>query len=158
MNSENKFLHNLLSYAIFIKGLSGLLEFAGSMVLFFIASRPVTFTMNILFSFVLAHDPDDPIANLVIKLLGEMSKSTRLFGATVLLIFGLINLFLVIAIWKEKFWIYPSAAIVIMFLIVYQIFRFSHTGSIALFLLTLLDILIVFLLFREYSIHMRKRF
>ena len=151
-----KFFHNLLNIAILLKGLNGLFELAGSLILFFFASKPVTAAMQFIFYNELAHDKDDLIANFVVNLLGEMSRSTRLFSATVLLILALINLCLVIAIWKEKYWIYPSVAIVIILLVIYQIFRFSHTGSIILFLWTILDIIIVYLLIREYIYHRNK--
>src|SRR5215469_7180805 len=49
---------------------------------------------------------------------------------------------LVIALWMNKLWAYPLAILVFAAFVVYQSFRFTHTHSLGLVLLTIFDVAI----------------
>jgi uncharacterized membrane protein len=56
----------------------------------------------------------------------------------------------VTALWFDKLWAYPLTMAVFAAFSVYQVYRFAHTHSLALALLTVFDVLIIYLTWEEY--------
>ena len=67
-----------------------------------------------------------------------------------LLSHGVIKAVLIVGLLREKLWYYPVAIIVFVSFILYQLYRFNHTHSIWLLLITLLDIVVIWLTWHEY--------
>jgi uncharacterized membrane protein len=103
----------------------------------------------------LTEDPDDWIATTIIRAVQHLSADTVLFATAYLIIHGLIKLFLVAGMLLKKSWAYPLSLWFLAAFIVYQCYRYTHTHSIALILLTALDLAAAFLIWREYQ--SRKR-
>ena len=61
---------------------------------------------------------------------------------------GLLILFC--ALWREKLWAFPVALWFIALFVVYEIYRFTHTHSIALLIFALLDVCVAWFIWREY--------
>ena len=76
--------------------------------------------------------------------------SARHFTSVYLIVHGLIKAFLVTALWFDALWAYPTTMIVFGLFSVYQLYRFTHTHSLALIVITFFDLLIIFLTWREY--------
>jgi uncharacterized membrane protein len=72
------------------------------------------------------------------------------FAAMYLLLHGLVKIVLVIALWMNKLWAYPLAIFVFAAFVFYQMFRFTHTHSLGLVLLTIFDVAIIYLTWMEY--------
>ncbi len=104
-----------------------------------------------IFKHELLQDPTDILANYLIKASHNVSFSTLSFAAVYLMIHGFIKIGLVTGLWFKKLWAYPLAEIVLSLFIIYQLIRFSRTHSLILILLTLLDIVILFLVSHEYK-------
>jgi len=73
-----------------------------------------------------------------------------LFAAAYLIVHGLIKLFLVASLLLGRLWAYPLSLWFLAAFIVYQCYRYLHTHSISLVLLTVFDLAVVFLIWREY--------
>jgi uncharacterized membrane protein len=58
----------------------------------------------------------------------------------------------VIALLKNKLWAYPWSLVVLGSFILYQIYRFTFTHSLALIVLTVFDLAVIWLIWREYQI------
>jgi uncharacterized membrane protein len=67
-----------------------------------------------------------------------------------LVLHGLIKAVLVTALWFDALWTYPLTIAVFSAFSGYQLYRFTHTHSLALILFTLFDVLIIYLTWREY--------
>jgi len=152
---RQKTLHTLFLISVWIKGVAGLLEtIAGVLCLFItpvaLKSLVVSFTAP-----ELSEDPDDWIATTLMRAVQHLSADTTLFAAAYLIIHGLIKLFLVAGMLLGKLWAYPLSLWFLAGFIVYQCYRYTHTHSIALVLLTVLDLAVAFLVWREYQ--SRKR-
>lgn len=148
---KDTILHDSFVVGITIRGIYGLLELIGGIILFFRGSEPVVRIVAALFRHELAHDPTDMIANYSVNASQHLSQSTIEFLAIYLLIQGIVKVGLVTALWLKKVWAYPLAGVVLTVLVVYQIIRLFKTHSKLLFFFTLLDIMILALLHSEYG-------
>ena len=99
----------------------------------------------------LIEDPKDKIANWFIGLAGHFSASTQAFIAIYILIHGIVKIFLSISLWKNKKWAYPFAIVMLGLLALYQIYRITHTHSIILGILTIIDFGVIWIIWKEWK-------
>ena len=99
----------------------------------------------------ISEDPRDSIANFLIKLGNNFSGGIHTFAFVYLVCHGIINIFLAVALLKNKIWAYPWAIGGFSIFIIYQFYRYSNTHSSLLLFLTLFDILIVLVILLEYK-------
>jgi uncharacterized membrane protein len=76
--------------------------------------------------------------------------SARHFVSIYLMLHGLIKAALVTALWFDAPWAYPLTISVFSIFSGYQLYRFSHTHSPVLIIITIFDALIIYLTWREY--------
>ncbi len=146
-----KIEHTLFLCSVWIKGLAGVIETIGGILVLFV-------TRELLDSFVLrltapelAEDPADWIVNYLTNAVQHFSDSTKHFASVYLIIHGLIKIFLVAGLLRGRLWAYPLSLWFLGAFIVYQCYRFTHTHSIWLAILTVFDLAVVFLIWREYQ-------
>lgn len=137
--------------AIAIKGLDGGLQVVGALILAFIPASTVSgFTHGIITRDLLG-DPSGTLArHLQTATDSFLHGGTKTFAVIYLLAHGLIKLGLVWALARKIVRAYPVAAVVLAAFVVYEIFRAIHTHSLALPFFAALDVLIIFLILREY--------
>ena len=104
----------------------------------------------------LAEDPRDAIANALLHSARHLSIGAKTFAAAYLLSHGAVKLWLVIGLLREKLWYYPVAIAVFLGFIGYQAYRFTLRSSIPLLALTVLDVCVVVLTWREWR-YLRAR-
>ncbi len=146
---EDRF-RQLFRIGIFLKALDGVLEVGGGILLLVASKESLNDVVAFLTQHELAEDPHDLIANYLVHLVHHLSLSTQRFGALYLLVHGVLKVFLVVGLLRDRLWAYPAALIFLTAFIGYQCYRFTLTHSLALILLTLFDIVIVFLIWHEY--------
>jgi uncharacterized membrane protein len=98
----------------------------------------------------LTEDPTDIVVRYMLQTAHDFSLSTQYFTSIYLLSHGVIKAFLIVGLLREKLWYYPVTIVVFVSFIVYQLYRFNHTHSIWLLLITLLDIIVIWLTWHEY--------
>jgi uncharacterized membrane protein len=96
--------------------------------------------------------PDDQLANYLLDFAANLTLSTLIFGAFYLLSHGILKLILVIALLKNRLWAYPWSLVLFTLFIIYQIYRYTYTYSVGLILLTIFDIIVIWLIWHEYQI------
>jgi len=64
-------------------------------------------------------------------------------------------MFLVIGLLRNKLWAYPASLVVMGLFIIYQLYRFSYTGSFGLIAITALDVVVMVLIWHEYRLMLR---
>jgi uncharacterized membrane protein len=131
--------------------MDGVLEFVGGLVFLFLTHGALEKYARIVFKGELAEDPHDIIANYLINLAAHTSRDTEFFAAIFLLVHGAIKISIVTGLYLRKLWIYPLAEIVLSVFVVYQLYRFSHTLSVLLIFLSIIDIFIIFLIRTEHK-------
>lgn len=146
---SGKGLHWLFELSIFIKGVDGVLETVGGLLILFVPLH----SLDTLVRWLLVHElseSHDWVARAAEHLLNSLSLDTKLFASIYLIGHGLVKIFLVHALWREKLWAFPVALWFIALFVVYQIYRFTHTQSIALLVFALLDVCVAWFICREY--------
>jgi uncharacterized membrane protein len=146
-------LHRVFTLGIWLKGFDGVLEIVGGVLL--LVTRPSTLSrfVMVLTQHELVEDPQDWLATAVRHMVAQLSANTQLFGSLYLIIHGLVKLGIVVGVWHGDRWAYPGAIGFLSLFIAYQLYRLSYQPSLGLLLLTLFDIVIVGLTWREYRQH-----
>jgi uncharacterized membrane protein len=147
---SNKALDRTFKISVALKGLDGVLEVIGGIVLLFVSPATLQAWAKTLTAHELAQDPHDFIARHLLHSASQLSRSTTLFGAVYLLTHGIAKIVLVVAVLREQLWAYPWMIALLGVFIAYQVYRLSYRFTIGLFLLTLFDIFVVVLTVIEY--------
>lgn len=141
----------LFLLALLLKAADGILEIVGGFLIFLIKPELVNKIVILLTQHELSEDPNDFIATNLIKLANSYSIKTEYFAVSYLLSHGLIKVWLVVSLLRNRLWAYPTAILFLAIFIGYQIYRFSYTHSIFLILLTIFDLFVVWLTWKEYK-------
>jgi uncharacterized membrane protein len=149
-------LNRTFFVSLILKGVDGAVELVGGVALLLITPGQIAAAARALTRHELREDPGDLVANAVIKYTSTLSVSATVFGAVYLLVHGIVKVFLVIAVLRNKLWAYPALIAFLVAFIGYQCVELGRNFSIGLLLLTLFDIFIVVLTVREYRIRKSK--
>lgn len=142
--------------ALILKGLDGVLELVGGVLLLLVSPAQIGDLARSLTQHELAEDPHDVIATSLVHLTNGLSGGATLFGAIYLLLHGVVKVVLVLAILKNKLWAYPWMIAFLTAFILYQGYQLVVHFSAGLALLTAFDIFIVVLTIREYGLRRRR--
>ena len=149
-------IHQLFRISVLLKGAHALLECAGGIALAVVSTRAITGLVNALTQDELIEDPNDWVANHLLRLAQGFTVSSQRFYAFYLLSHGIVKLFLVWGLLRGKLWAYPLSLVVLGLFIVYQLYRFSYTHSVGLFALTVFDAIVMGLIWHEYQVLRRR--
>ncbi len=142
--------HRLFELAIFVKGVDGVLETVGGLVILFVPLHSLDALASSLLAHELAVGSRDWLVDAISRVLDSLSMSTKLFASVYLIGHGLVKVFLVYALWREKLWAFPLALWFIASFVAYQLYRYTHTHSAALLVFALVDVCVAWLIWREY--------
>jgi uncharacterized membrane protein len=146
-------LDRVFDVSITLKGLDGVLEVIGGLLLLFLTPHRLNAIVMFLTQHELSQDPKDFLATHLLSYVQSFTTSTALFLALYLLSHGAIKIVLVVALLQQQLWAYPLAIVFLSAFIVYQIYRLALHLSLSLLALTLFDIFIVGLTVLEYRKH-----
>ena len=140
-------IHDVFMFSIVLKGFGAFLETLLGLMLLYTKSI-VAFIMELINNELL----DDPNDFLTIHFKHALNPSpeTQVFGGLYLLSHGAVKLFLVIGLLRNKLWAYPASLAVFSLFILYQMMRFFRTHSVWLLLLTIVDLVVMWLIWHEY--------
>ncbi len=143
--------HRLFLVSIALKGVDGLFEIIGGLLLFFLSQESISSIIRSLTQHELSEDPNDLLANFLINSIKKFSGDLRTFAGLYLLSHGIIKILLVGFLWRGKLSAYPVAIFFFAGFGAYQMYRYYFMHSIWLLFLTLLDILVICLTWMEYK-------
>jgi uncharacterized membrane protein len=150
MFKPKDWLDRVFEIGIIVKGLNGLAELVGGLLLLFATPGRIRHLAVVLTQGELSEDPHDIIARYLLHTANGLTGSAVLFGAVYLLLHGAVKVVLVIALLLNKLWAYPCIIVVLLIFIGYQLYRIVLQPSAGLVLLTAFDVAIVALTWREY--------
>jgi len=148
---ERKIEHRLFLLSVWTKGIAGLVETIGGLLLFFVPKSGLNALVIFLTAPELAEDPTDRIATLLQRMVHELSADTKLFASGYLIVHGIIKVFLVAGLLGRRLWSYPVSLLFLASFIAYQAYRFYFTRSLWMIALTIVDLIVAFLIWREYQ-------
>ncbi len=146
-------LDRVFTMGIWLKGFDGGLEMTGGALLLVTSPATLNRLALALTQHELVEDPHDWIATSLRQTATQLSVSTQLFGSIYLIAHGLLKLLIVVGLWRGYRWAYPLAICALSLFIAYQTYRLSYHFSVGLLVLTVFDIVIVGLTWREYQQH-----
>jgi uncharacterized membrane protein len=144
-------IHFLFKIGVAIKGIDGALEAIAGFALFFISTTALNHLVGWLTAGELQEDPTDFVATHLVAFFHHLSISTKHFAAVYLLTYGIAKVGLVAGLLRGKMWSYPTALAVLGLFLCYQLYRLYHTHSLGLGLVSLLDLVILLLIWRDYQ-------
>jgi uncharacterized membrane protein len=144
-------LDRLFEIGIIAKGLNGLVEVIGGLLLLFVTPARVHWWAVRLTQEELSEDPHDFIANHLLHTASGITGGAVLFGSLYLLSHGVIKIFLVVSLLRNKLWAYPLTIVVLSGFGVYQLYRIALHVSFGMVALTVFDLVIIALTIREYK-------
>jgi uncharacterized membrane protein len=150
-------IHQIFEISVLLKGAHALIECVGGLVLAFVSTSAITSLVNALTQEELIEDPNDFVATHLLSQAQNFTVSTQHFYAFYLLSHGVIKVFLVIGLLRNKLWAYPVSLVVLGLFIVYQLYRFSYTHGFGLVALTVFDVMVMGLIWHEYRLVRRPR-
>ncbi len=149
---QEKRIRQLFLISISLKGAFSALQIVGGILLLITAPSVITQLIVWLTQGELTQDPNDFIANYLLSFGAQLSLGSTIFGGLYLLSHGLIKIVLVVGLLRNKLWAYPWSIAVLGLFILYQMYRFTFTHSAFLIILTLFDVVVIWLIWREYRI------
>ncbi len=149
-NKRRTFFHWLFEIGVIVKGIDGILEIIGGLLLFFVTQHSLDRVVAMLTVRELSTDSDDFILNIVINALAHVDISAKVFGSVFLLSHGVLKVFLVYNLLKERLWVFPVAIAVMEAFILYQLYRIGQHHSLTLKIFTTLDVLVIGFIWTEW--------
>lgn len=143
-------LGRLFEVALIGKGLNGLVELIGGVLLLVVPPTMIDHAVIALTRGELSEDPNDFVATYLLHTADGLTGKAILFGAAYLLVHGVVKIVLVGAILLNQQWAYPWMIVVLILFVLYQLYRIVLNPGAGLIALTIFDVLIIALTWREW--------
>ena len=151
-------LDKTFKIGLVLKGLDGVLEVIGGILLLFLSPHAIEHIVRMLTAHELREDPHDLIARYLLHTASHITTRTTLFGAIYLLSHGAAKIVLVVLVLLDKLWAYPWLIVLLLAFIAYQLYRITFVHfSVGLAALTVFDAVLVWLTWREYQSKKARR-
>jgi len=140
--------------SLYLKGLDGVFETIGGILLLLVSPDQINHWAVRLTRTELSEDPHDFLASHILKTAHSLTGKALVFGAVYLLAQGVVKVFLVWQVINDRIWAYLALITVVGLFAIYQVYRLAFVKfTIGLFLLTIFDLIIIYLTQREYRNH-----
>ena len=148
---EEKRIFVVYEYGLLFKALQAFLEIVAGVLFYAINTNKITtFILNIAHE-ELAETPHDIFSDFLINSANHLATSGKFYIIFFLLSHGIVKLILIMGLFLKKAWAYPASLIGLGGLIIYQIYRLFINHSILLLIFTIMDIIILWLIYREHK-------
>jgi uncharacterized membrane protein len=146
-------LDRTFEIGIILKGLDGILEVVGGLLLLLVTPATIDRLVVTLTQHELNQDSHDFLATNALHYANGLTGSTVVLSALYLLSHGVVKIVLVFALLKTQLWAYPWMIAFLGVFILYQIYRMTFAPSVGLAALTIFDAFIAWLTYLEYQRH-----
>ncbi|MEY4747711.1 MAG: hypothetical protein RLZZ416_760 [Candidatus Parcubacteria bacterium] len=147
-------VHQIFEISILLKGANALVELILGLVL--LVSTQLNDLLLALVQNELVEDPGDFLARHAEQFARYLTPEFQLYSALYLLSHGIVKMVLVWGLLRDKLWAYPASIAVLALFILYQVIKIVQNHSIPLIVLTLFDLLVMWLIWHEYRLLQRK--
>lgn len=144
-------LARFFEVAIVAKGLNGVVELIGGVLLLVVSPAMINHAVVAFTRAELSEDPNDFVAQHLLQTADGLTGKAVLFGAAYLLVHGVVKIVLVGAILLDRQWAYPWMIGVLILFVVYQLYRIVLSPGAGMIALTVFDIVIIALTWREWK-------
>jgi len=154
---DEKKIHLVFDVTLWLKGAFAFSEILAGLAAYFV---PKEFLIDLVYWVTtdeFGETKHDLVSNLLLQGVEHLSVGAKTFAAIYLLAHGVVKLWLIVGLLRQKLWYYPISLIVFTLFIVYQLYRYSFTQSIWLLFITAVDIVVIVLTWHEYRFLQRSR-
>ena len=137
--------------SIIFKALGGVIECMSGISLLFISPMQIHGFVSSLTHSELLEDPHGLISVHLNNWASHLGGHATLFGAIYLLVHGVLKIGIVAALLFKKNWAYPAAIVIFSGFAVYQIYATIAKASVGFALLTVYDLIVIYLIWIEYK-------
>ena len=152
MHLEERRIHQIFQLSILLKAAHALIECGGGIALALVSTHTIVDLVNWFTQDELVEDPKDFVATHLLHWAQAFSVQTKHFYAFYLLSHGVVKLALIAGLLRDRLWAYPASLMVMGLFVVYQLYRFYHTGGAGLIVLTIFDLFVIALIWHEYRL------
>jgi uncharacterized membrane protein len=145
-----KTVHILFLIGVLAKAIDGVLEILGGLFLLFVGPARLHRWLAALVQHELSEEPNDLVPRLLVGVQAHLTERTRIFATIYLIVHGLIKVGLVVAMLRRQLWAFPTAIVIFVLFIIYQLYRYTITGALWLVVLSALDLIVIVLIWLEY--------
>jgi uncharacterized membrane protein len=145
-------IHRIFQVSVILKGAHALIESVGGITLYLVSTDTILSLVKQITQDELLDDPNDFLATRLLHMAQNFSVADKSFYAFYLLGHGLVKLWLVVSLLRNRLWSYPASLVVMTAFIVYQLYRFSYTHSFGLIVLTIFDVFVIVLIWHEWRL------
>jgi uncharacterized membrane protein len=153
--AEGDALDRTFAVGIIAKGLNGIIEILGGLLLLVATPDAIGTLLRALTRGELAEDPTDFLATRLLHLSdsGTLTAGGLRFAAIYLLAHGAVKVVLVAAVLRGKLWAYPWMIGFLLVFIGYQLYRIAVDPTAGMIALTIFDVVLTYLAVREWRRH-----
>jgi uncharacterized membrane protein len=144
-------LDRTFEVSIILKGLDGVLEVVGGLLLLLVSPATISRLVTTLTQHERSEDPHDVVATHLLSAAHGLTHSAQLYGGLYLLSHGAVKIVLVTARLRNKLWAYPWLIAFLGIFVIYQLYRIALVPSVGLIALTVFDMFVMWLTWREYQ-------
>ena len=116
-----------------------------------VVGTPIIEVVSTLMSHELTEDPSDVLSSFITSLLTSHPLYITYFLAFYFIFWGIVDVVLSYNLIQHRLWAFPVSFVLITIFVLYEAVRFSHTHSVILLGVILIDIIILWLTWREYK-------
>ena len=150
IKNQKNLVHLGFDIGLLLKGIGALAEILGGLSLLFFTPDRLNNLIVLITKGELSEDPHDFWVNYLVTFGHSFSVKTWQFVLFYMLSHGIIKMIVVLLLRQEKLWAFPLSVAVFVFFIVYQTIHYTHSHSVFLLLLTVLDIVMIVFTILEY--------
>ncbi|MCA8024794.1 DUF2127 domain-containing protein [Burkholderia cepacia] len=147
---DEKKLHLIFDASLWFKAAFAISEVLAGIIANFVQKQLLLTDVAWVTRNEFVEDPHDLVANFLLHAIQHLSVGTQRFAALYLLAHGIVKLWLIIGLLRQRLWYYSTSIGIFGVFIAYQLYRFSFTHAGSLLLITMLDVAIIVLTLHEY--------
>ena len=149
--STQRIIDKTFDLAVIAKGIDGVLEVLGGMLLVLVKPSTINWLITLLTQHELIEDPRDLLSATLLALGHYLAIGSQTFASIYLLTHGLAKIMLVGALLFNLRWAYPSALVFFSLFVIYEVYRYTITFSPWLIAAVLIDTVVIVLIWLEYQ-------
>jgi uncharacterized membrane protein len=137
--------------SLLIKGVLAAGEFFSGLFLLFVSPAAIHRFLTFITQQRLSENPHDKLAHFVLHSADSLNVSNKGFVVAYLWLLAAIKLTAVIGILRGILWVYPFALVSLGLIMLFQVYTIAVDASFGLIVLTVFDIFVLGMIWREYG-------
>jgi uncharacterized membrane protein len=129
----------------------GVLRILLAIIFLKVVNVPFNDVFRQIFGYELLEDPNDPLVSAISLFLDTHPITITYFATAYLLFWGTVDIVLSSLLLRHYLWAFPVSLALIGPFVLYEVYRFIHTYSLMLLTMIVIDVMVFWLIWREYK-------